>query len=106
MLDGYLLLNLVHGTRPMRRHILLLPFAAACALPAVAATAQEPAGQAVASRDNDQRLICRRMPDTGSLVRTRRQCFTRAEWDRIAETARRGAQRTVTELSGGFNGNN
>jgi len=52
------------------------------------------------------RLICRRMPETGSIVRTRRQCFTRAQWDRIAESAQRGAGKTITELSGGFNGNN
>ncbi len=44
------------------------------------------------------RLICRRMPETGSLVRARRQCFTKAEWDRIAETARRGAEKTVMGL--------
>lgn len=88
----------------MLRQFVLVPLAAVCALP-VAAAAQDNGGQAVANRD-DERLICRRMPDTGSLVRTRRQCFTRAEWDRIAETARRGAQRTVSELAGGFNGNN
>ncbi len=51
------------------------------------------------------RLICRRMPETGSIVRTRRQCFTRAEWDRIAESQQRGAGKMVQELSGGFNGN-
>ena len=42
-----------------------------------------------------ERLICRRMPETGSIVRTRRQCFTRAQWDRIAESARTGAQKTI-----------
>ena len=87
----------------MLRHFVLVSLAAACASPA---TAQDRDGARTAARGDDERLICRRMPDTGSLVRTRRQCFTRAEWDRIAETARRGAQRTVTELSGGFNGNN
>lgn len=88
----------------MLRRIVLIALTAS-ALPATMAAAQTRDGQNVASGD-DERLICRRMPDTGSLVRTRRQCFTRAEWDRIAETARRGAQRTVSELAGGFNGNN
>lgn len=76
----------------------------AASLTASTATAQSTA-RASAS-NGSQRLICRRMQETGSLVRTLRQCFTRAEWDRIAETARRGAERTVAELSGGDNTNN
>lgn len=87
----------------MLRHFVLVSLAAACALPA---TAQDRDGAPTGARGDDERLICRRMPDTGSLVRTRRQCFTRAEWDRIAETVRRGAQNTVSGLAGGFNGNN
>ncbi len=89
----------------MVRMISLLTLGAACGLAASAATAQSRATLASASNDS-QRLICRRVQETGSLVRTIRQCFTRAEWDRIAESARRGAQRTTQELSGGFNGNN
>lgn len=53
-----------------------------------------------ASRSSqDERLICRRMPETGSIARTRRQCFTRAQWDRIAESARAGAQKTISGLT-------
>lgn len=89
----------------MFRLISLLTLSAACGLAASSASAQSRATQASASNDS-QRLICRRVQETGSLVRTIRQCFTRAEWDRIAETARRGAQRTAEGLSGGFNGNN
>ena len=70
------------------------------------AIAQSRSGASTARADDPNRLICRRMPETGSLSVTRRQCFTRAEWDRIAESARRGAERTTQELSGGFNGNN
>jgi hypothetical protein len=36
----------------------------------------------------ERRLICRSTYETGSLVARRRQCFTRAQWDRIAEVAR------------------
>lgn len=89
----------------MLRHIVLVSLGVACTLTAVSATAQERDGRTNAANEAD-RLICRRMPDTGSLVRTRRQCFTRAQWDRIAESAQRGAGKTITELSGGFNGNN
>ncbi|MGE0180106.1 MAG: hypothetical protein AB7O91_09845 [Sphingomonas sp.] len=84
----------------MIRLIPMLTLGAACALAGTAATAQNRGGQAAGSAD-DQRLICRRIQETGSLVRTIRQCFTRAEWDRIAESARRGAQRTASELSSG-----
>jgi hypothetical protein len=59
-----------------------------------------------AASDEQDRLICRRMPETGSLVRARRQCFTRAQWDRIAESQRRGASRMIHELNGGINTNN
>ena len=89
----------------MLRHVALFALGAACALTAAHAVAQEPDRRASAGNDGE-RLICRRIPDTGSLVRTRRQCFTRAEWDRIAESAQRGAGRTISELAGGFNGNN
>ena len=89
----------------MLRHFMLIALASACALSVTTAAAQERDNRARADGD-EERPICRRMPETGSLVRTRRQCFTRAEWDRIAETIQRGAQKTITGLSGGFNGNN
>lgn len=66
----------------------------------------QPNGSQSGATNRSDRLICRRMPETGSLSQTRRQCFTRAEWDRIAESQRAGAQRLTQELSGGFNGNN
>ena len=92
----------------MVRLISLLILGAACGLAASAASAQTSSSRQTAARGagDSQRLICRRMRDTGSLVRTVRQCFTRAEWDRIAEIARRGAQNTVSGLAGGYNGNN
>lgn len=31
------------------------------------------------------RLICKRAVETGSIIRKRKQCFTRKQWDRIAE---------------------
>lgn len=89
----------------MFRNAFLLTLGVAAGLASSATLAQSRSAQTVAA-DDSQRLICRRIQETGSLVRTIRQCFTRAEWDRIAESARRGAQRTAQELSGGFNGNN
>ena len=82
----------------MVRFISLLALGAACALAGTTATAQSRSGGQSAGGDS-QRLICRRVQETGSLVRTIRQCFTRAEWDRIAESARRGAQSTISGLA-------
>lgn len=48
-----------------------------------------------------ERRICRRMPETGSLARRRRQCYTRAEWDRIAEAARLNGQRLQDDMRSG-----
>ena len=60
---------------------------------------------AIAQRSGSQsgdadRLICRRQAETGSLVKARRQCFTKAQWDRIAESQRIGATRMIDELTG------
>ena len=32
----------------------------------------------------DEKLICKKETQIGSLARVRKQCFTKAEWDRIA----------------------
>lgn len=62
---------------------------AALLLVALPAIAQQPGP---APRDEDpNRLICRSTLDTGSLVRRKRQCFTRAQWERIGQAAREGA---------------
>ena len=68
----------------------LLLTAAALLLAAVPAVAQQPG----ASRrdENPDRLICRSTMETGSLVRRRRQCFTRAQWEQINQAAQEGAR--------------
>ncbi len=52
-----------------------------------AAMAQTPPAQPEA-----EKKICRKTPEIGSLVKKTRQCFTRAEWARIAEAARTHTQ--------------
>ncbi len=51
-----------------------------------------------ASRNDRERLICRRMPETGSLIAARRQCFTKAQWDEIANSQQDGADRLINGL--------
>jgi len=69
---------------------------------ATVAVAQSGGGRGANDKD---RLICRRTPETGSLVRVRRQCFTKAEWDRIAESQQAGARRTIEGLNEKSSGN-
>ncbi len=52
-----------------------------------AAIAQTPAAQ-----PDPEKKICRKTLETGSLVKKKRQCFTRTEWARIAEAARTNLQ--------------
>lgn len=51
---------------------------------------------------NGEKIICKRTQDTSSLARFTRQCFTRAEWDRIAEAARENGQRMVSDHASGL----
>lgn len=60
-------------------------------------------GQQTTSKNGDQ-LICRRIQETGSLGRGRRQCYTRAEWDRIAQAQRENSP-GMTAMTGGTSGN-
>jgi hypothetical protein len=48
---------------------------------------------------DDERLICRKTLETGSLVRKSKQCFTKAQWDEIAAQTRVGNQKVADQLS-------
>jgi len=57
------------------------------------------------AKDDPNRLICRSTRDTGSLARRTRQCYTRAEWDRLAEQQRANSL-GATAFSGGSSSSN
>ena len=79
-----------------------------CALMAtgVAVSAQQSGDtKASAPKQKNERLICRYTGETGSLARRKRQCFTRAEWDRIAEGAQAHTSRMRSDLAGQISGN-
>ena len=57
-----------------------------------------------ANPKNGEQLVCRRMQETGSLGQGRRQCYTRAEWDRIAQAQRENSP-GMTAMSGSTSGN-
>ncbi len=75
----------------MRPHLQLLCALFVLPFPALAET---PAPKPQLSRDDPNRVICRREAITGSLSQTRKVCMTRADW--AART--RDAQAMGTEL--------
>ena len=50
------------------------------------------AGAAQESTDPMEKIVCKSSLETGSLVRRTKRCFTRREWNRIADAARTGGQ--------------
>lgn len=48
----------------------------------------------------EDKLICKKHVEIGSLVKKRKQCFTREQWDRIATSQADGARRLVDDLRG------
>ena len=61
-------------------------------------------GQQANNTKNGEPLVCRRVQETGSLGRGRRVCYTRAEWDRIAQAQRENSP-GMTAMSGSTSGN-
>ncbi len=85
----------------------LVALATACAIIGTAALANSelPAARPVTvSTGDDQKIICKKHLETGSLVRQVKRCFTTDEWARIAETEQRGTRRMVDELQSRPNG--
>ena len=69
-----------------------------------AAQSGSSSGQPQAAAKNDDRLICRRVQDSGSLARRTRQCYTREQWDRMAQDQRTNSP-AMTAMSGSQSGN-
>ena len=64
-----------------------------------ATQAQQPAASqparpasAAATQTAAAKQICKRSADIGTLVQRRKECHTRAEWDRLAQDARAAGQ--------------
>lgn len=87
----------------MRITARLAGLAVLLAAPAFAAAAQQPAQGTTVEQPKQERLICRRIQDSSSIARVRRQCFTRAQWDRMAQDQRTNSP-TMTAMSGSQSG--
>ena len=73
----------------MRIDILLIAAMAATAVAAPVAAQDKPAVEAQAQTDPAAQLICKRVEETGSLVKKKKKtCHTRAEWDKLATMSR------------------
>lgn len=72
-------------------------FAAAILILAVAmpAAAQDPV-----QAPDESKLICKKTLEVGSLVRKRKQCMTKEDWDKVAASQQAGARKMMDELSG------
>ena len=84
----------------MIRAVVLGPFACVSLSGAVAAADPNAATAAPAASADDQRIICRKTLETGSLVKRNKQCFTKAEWDKVYAAQREGNQKMFDGLSG------
>src|SRR5687768_3899778 len=82
-----------------RRQCLIVAAAALFTLsgPARAADPAPPASAATGL--SDTRIICRKTAEVGSLVKRKKECFTKAEWDQIAEAHQRGARKLMDGLT-------
>lgn len=87
----------------MRITARLAGLAVLIAAPAFAAAQQPSQTGTQAEQPKQERLICRRIQDSSSIARVRRQCFTRAQWDRMAQDQRTNSP-TMTAMSGSQSG--
>jgi hypothetical protein len=69
-----------------------------------AARAKEPDLEGKVMPDGSK-VICKRVAETGSLVRKSKKCYTRAQWDRIAEAAKTNATKMQSDHASGLTGN-
>lgn len=83
----------------------MLMIVALCLLPATALSAQSAAtapASTVAADPDANEIICKKRTEVGSLVRKKKECFTKAEWAKIAESQVRGTRRMADEMMGGM----
>lgn len=88
----------------MRVDILIIAAMAATVVAIPVAAQDPPAAQAQAKADPATEVVCRRVEETGSLVKKKKKiCHTRAEWDKLATMSRDAMGQG--QMSGGSSGN-
>jgi urate oxidase len=75
-------------------------------LSAVATTAfAQTAPQKTAATEQAEKKICKKTVDTGSFIKGKKVCLTRAQWNRVAEEQSEVARRVVANGTGRPEGN-
>lgn len=69
-----------------------------------AAYAGEDPAPAAGAKPDKPKLICKRLQESGSLARRTRLCYTKEQWDKLAE-AQRANSPGMTAASGSTSGN-
>lgn len=87
----------------MMKRVLIGVLASAFPLAAVAAQSEaSPSPATPAPGAPGEEMICKKELEVGSLVRKRKQCHTKAEWEKITESQVRGTRRMADEMMGGM----
>lgn len=84
----------------MRHQLVLIALMAAIGPSLAVAAPAASAEPAVKPAFDDEKLICRKQVETGSLVRGKRVCMTRAEWAKLGDAARDGGQYLIEQNEG------
>ena len=84
----------------MRKLFTVLFAAAPMVLGAVPAFAQAAPGLAQPEAPKEEKKVCKRITETGSLARVTKVCLTRAEWERSARGHQGYAQDMQDSLRG------
>jgi hypothetical protein len=82
-----------------RNRYLAVAATALFALPGPSLAADSSPSASAPTGLSDDRIICRKTAEVGSLVRRKKQCFTKAEWDKLAEAHQRGARKLMDGLT-------
>ncbi len=84
----------------MRSDLTLIGLAAATMLATIAGAAETPAtptATVTATPDPMQQMVCRKDLETGSLVRTKKTCHTRAQWAYIDDINQNDSRKLVED---------
>ncbi len=65
---------------------------------------EDPAATAAGAKPDKPKLICKRMQESGSLARRTRLCYTKEQWDKLAD-AQRANSPGMTAATGSTSGN-
>ncbi len=91
----------------------LIPASLAAAMLATAAMAADPApvsapaavATPTAAKDSMDEMVCRKSPETGSLVKSKKTCHTRGQWAYIEDQNQALGRALVDDSRGRISGN-